>query len=176
MCKLIESELPDISSYYPYFDKLMNGAQMVFSWKNKGQQEIVLKNWEGGYRPDSYSFDRDNLPLLILDYDEIAKRLVDNVLDVLKEGKQVSFKLYKWNGITNAIDNRTLDKLSPIQLTNIVWFVRHKKNMADINLDKKRLFKKRTTEKKIFETLIHHMYKYYETEVVPKALNDNLNL
>jgi hypothetical protein len=106
--------------------------------------------------------------------EEIAKFAEKVVLDLRNE-KLVPFNGEKWIEINESIKKTgSLDGLKPIELINIAWAARFKKTKCDCTMDNEhmphtnKIFEKRQGEKKLFETLVHCMYSYYEKEVVNK--------
>jgi len=128
-------------------------------------------NMDDGYTLDSFIFDHLNLPELVFDYNNSIELFVDNVIGVLRDGNQIPFDGRKWGSVTDAVQTGSLEGLNPIQLMNVAWMVRLGKDVSDIDLEKNRFLGKRMSEIKLFETLVHHMYGYYEREVVPNVVN-----
>jgi hypothetical protein len=106
----------------------------------------------------------------ISDYDEEIKIFAQNLVFILKNSKFKPFNGERWEVIKNEINERgSLSNLSPIDLMNVAWAVRIEKDISDaLQLDINQIYNKREHEEKFFETLVHHMYKYYELKLVKK--------
>jgi len=163
--------LERIDSYYPYFKEITKCMMHVLKGKNITKQDTV-SNMDGTYSLQSCTFDQSQLPILIHYFEKEVKLFVREILDILQNSNNnmVQFNRIKWKNITDTIENGSLSELkTPIELMNVAWLVRLKKDMYDRNLSTKQTFDKRKSEMKLFDTLVHFMYRYYEDDVVGKV-------
>jgi len=166
-------DLLNVSSSYSSSEIILNGFQTFLEGKNIVPQDQI-QEFIGGYSEESFLFDHTNLPGLIFDYKKAIELFTSSVVGVLKDSNLVPFNGEKWKDVTNTIKHGSLNGLNPIQLMNVAWVVRLEKIVGDSNLEKKPFLDKRKSEMKLFEMLVHNMYRYYEREVVPKVINPDL--
>lgn len=156
-----------LSSIYPNLYELMNGTQSFFDGSLELDESDI---YEQTYPIENKTYDYSILPEFLYDYNENTKLLTDSVVNILRDRGLKPFDKDKWKNVIDNIENESFSDLTPIQLMNIAWMTRLKRDIDDRNRGEKEIFEKRKSERKLFETIVHYMYGYYEDRVVDKIM------
>jgi hypothetical protein len=102
-------------------------------------------------------------------YNEFARSYSENVLHCLSRIGVQGFDSDDWESAYQSFLNPKTAPQSSVHILALVWMKRLNKTKTNGNLLIADFFRERRDETKTFEYAVEQMYKYYETEIVPKV-------
>ena len=141
----------------------LNQNQLFAEHANRVVTFIGRKNLVG-LTPISFEF--------LEDYEDLCKDFCWDVIRSLPALGIKKFERSDWASVRDAIIKQDYTPLSPVQLLMVGWLKRLTtvRNPNSSNLQK--YLALRLHEEKAFETIVHLMHKYYETQLIAKMESD----